>query len=216
MGVHNQRWKAEWSTFNGREPDDSRVDLDLGRFDSVAARLSFLPSERLALQVSAARLREARTDFPIPAQRPFARVTASALYYRPLRANTLWSTTIAYGATHGRELVSGGVLDATTAGGLFETSLAIAGRHTLFGRAEIGGMPGHHLHANEFATSVFLIGKLQVGYVRHLPRAKGVLPGIGGTFSLSFLPPELAPRYSGRTAPSFGVFFNLQAAKHQM
>jgi hypothetical protein len=45
---------------------------------------------------------------------------------------------------------------------------------------------------------------------------RGVQPGLGGTAALSFLPPALAPRYSGRIAPSFGVFFSLQAARHQM
>jgi hypothetical protein len=42
------------------------------------------------------------------------------------------------------------------------------------------------------------------------------VPGIGGTASVSLLPPELAPRYSGRAAPGLAVFFSLQAARHQM
>ena len=54
LGVHNQRWKIEASVFNGREPDEGRTDLDFGAVDSVAARLSFLPTERVALQMSAA------------------------------------------------------------------------------------------------------------------------------------------------------------------
>ena len=77
-------------------------------------------------------------------------------------------------------------------------------------------MPAHHLHAHEFATSVFPIGKVQLGYVRHFSAKRGVQPGIGATVSLSFVPPALAPRYSGRTAPGVGIFFSLQAAKHQM
>ncbi|MGE0393560.1 MAG: hypothetical protein AB7P67_08340, partial [Vicinamibacterales bacterium] len=44
--AYSQRWKAEWSVFNGREPDERRADLDLGGFDSFAGRLSFLPTER--------------------------------------------------------------------------------------------------------------------------------------------------------------------------
>jgi hypothetical protein len=68
--VHNQRWKAEISVFNGREPDESRIDVDLGTFDSFAARLSFLPTERLALQASAGRLREARTHFNFRSEQP--------------------------------------------------------------------------------------------------------------------------------------------------
>ena len=46
--------------------------------------------------------------------------------------------------------------------------------------------------------------------------ARGLVPGIGGSVSLSVLSPELAPRYYGRVAPGFAVFFSLQAARHRM
>lgn len=213
--VHNQRWKAEGSVFNGREPDERRHDLDLGRFNSVAARLSFLPTDRLALQVSGARLREPGTDFPFPDQDPVTRLTASAVYHRPLGSG-LWATTIAYGANHARDVIAAGILDATTSAGLVESSVTVSGGHTVFARGEIVGMPAHHLHAHEYSLSVFAVGKLQAGYVRHLKPRKGLTPGIGGTAAISLLSPELAPRYSGRTAASFGLFINLQAARHQM
>ena len=216
VGVHDQRWKVELSAFNGREPDESRVDLDLGSFDSVAGRLSFLPTDRLSLQVSAARLREASTDFPFPNQDPATRVTASAMYHMPLGQRGIWATTLAYGASHAHEPVSGELLDATTNGALLESSATFSDRHTVFARGEVGGMPAHHLHALEYSTSVFAVGKLQFGYVRHLRATKGLLPGIGGMAAVSLLSPELAPRYSGRAASSFGVFFSLQAARHQM
>ena len=216
VGVHDQRWKVELSAFNGREPDESRVNLDLGSFDSVAGRLSFLPTERLSLQVSAARLREASTDFPFPNQDPATRVTASAMYHKPLGESGIWATTLAYGANHAHERVSGDVLDATTNGALLESSVTFSDRHTLFARAEVGGMPAHHLHALEYSTSVFAVGKVQFGYVRHLKPTIGLVPGIGAMAAVSLLSPELASRYSGRTAPSFGVFFSLQAARHQM
>jgi hypothetical protein len=216
LGVHNQRWKAEFSMFNGREPDERRVDLDLGTFDSAAARVSFLPTERLALQVSAARLRESRTDFPYPNQAPATRVTASAVYHMPFGTNGIWATTVAYGANHAREIAVGVPLDATTGAALLESSITFSQRHTVFARGEVGGMPAHHLHAHEYSTRIFAVGKMQMGYVRQLRSVKGVQPGIGGTIALSFVPPELAPRYEGRTAPSFGVFFSLQPARHQM
>jgi hypothetical protein len=202
--------------FNGRDPDDSRIDLDIGAFDSVSARLSFQASERLALQVSAARLRDARTDLPFASQEPVARLTASAIYYRPVRTNGLWATTLAYGLNRGREIFWGGVLDATTAGALLESSLSLSERHTVFGRAELGGLPGHHLHAHEYSQWIFVVGKLQAGYVRHFRTTKGLVPGIGGTAALSLLAPQLAPYYSGRAMPTFGVFFSLQASKHAM
>jgi len=37
-GLYTQRWKVEGSVFNGREPDEQRYDLDLGRLDSRHAR----------------------------------------------------------------------------------------------------------------------------------------------------------------------------------
>ncbi|MGE3404297.1 MAG: hypothetical protein AB7K63_17030 [Vicinamibacterales bacterium] len=214
--AYSQRWKAEWSVFNGREPDERRADLDLGGFDSFAGRLSFLPTERLALQVSAARLREVATDFPFPGQDPVTRGTASAVYHMPLHAGGFWATTLAVGANHAREVVAGGLLDATRVGALLESSLSLSGRHTLFGRGEVGGVPAHHLHAREYPESIFTVGKVQVGYVRHLREVKGLVPGIGGTVAVSLLPPDLAPRYFGRAAPSVAVFLSVRAAEHAM
>lgn len=216
FGVHNQRWKAEVSAFNGGDPDERLTDLDLGTFDSMAGRVSFLPTERLALQVSAGRLREATTDFPISSQPSVTRATASAMYHVPLGSTGLWATTLAVGATHAREAVSGGILDATSVGALVESGLTLADRHTIFGRAEIGRMPAHHLHAHEYSLSLFPLGKVQLGYVRHLPAAKGLVPGLGVSVSLSVLSPELAPRYFGRVAPSVAVFFNIRPARHAM
>ena len=216
IGVHNGRWKAETSFFNGREPDERRTDLDLGAFDSVAGRVSFLPAERLAVQVSAARLRDVSTEFPFPDQSRTTRVTASAVYHRPLLADGIWATTIAYGVNHARTQVAGGILDATTGAVLLESSITLSNRHTLFGRGEVAGMPAHHLHAHEFATSVLDIGKVQLGYVRHVQAINGVQIGVGGTASISRLPRALETRYAGRNAPSFGVFFSLQAARHKM
>lgn len=216
LGVHNQRWKLEGSVFNGREADNSRADLDLGAFDSVASRVSFLPTDRLAFQLSAARMRSAWTDFPFAEQDAATRITASAMYHQALGATGIWATTVALGTNHARERVALGVLDAVSAAALVESSATFAQRDTFFLRAELGGMPAHHLHAHEFSLQVVTIAKLQVGYVRHVGSIKGMQPGVGATFSLSFLPPELAPRYSGRTAPSTGLLFSLQAARHKM
>ena len=216
LGVHNQRWKFEVSTFNGREPDESRVDLDLGSFDSVAGRVSFLPSERLAVQLSVGRLREVATEFPFPNQDPVTRVTASAVYHVPFKNDGIWATTLAYGRNYARQTVAGGILDTPTGGALLESRVTFFDRHTVFGRGEIGGMPAHHLHAHEYVASVFDVGKVQVGYVRHLRAIKGLQAGLGGTLAVSVLPPALRLHYSGRTAPSFGVFFSLQGARHQM
>jgi hypothetical protein len=216
LGIHNQRWKAEVSAFNGREPDEGRAGVDLEAFDSYAARFSFLPTERLALQVSAGRLHEARTELLEPLPRPTTRATASAIYHRPLGSTGIWATTLAVGLNLARETIAGVLVDQNTSAVMAETSMTVSSRHTLFGRAEVFGMPAHHLHATEFGATVFSMAKLQAGYLLHFSSLKGLVPGIGATAAVSLLPTAFSPRYGGRAAPSFGVFVNLRPARHAM
>lgn len=150
--------------------------------------------------MSAARLRDATTEFPFRAPDPVVRVTASAVYHVPVGSTGIWATTLAYGVNQARDLVSGAVLETTTSAALPETSVTVADRHTVFGRGDVAAMSAHHPHAHEYARSVVTVGMLQVGYMRHRRATKGVVPGIGGTVSLSVVAPELAPRYDGRVA----------------
>ena len=213
-GLYDRRWKVEMSLFNGREPDENRADFDLAALDSVSGRLSFMPTNRVALQVSAAHLHEAEAEFAPQPRSDVNRATASATYHRSLRNDGIWATTLAYGVNSGREVIPGGAFDAVTHAVLLESTLTLRERHTWFGRAEVVGKPAHDLHAHEFTTSVFTVGKLQVGYVRHVKPWKGLVPGIGGTVSASVVPTELAPRYDGRIAPGLGVFLTLRPSRH--
>ena len=151
-GVYGDRWKAEASVFNGREPDDERADLDLGALDSVSGRLSFLPTDRLALQVSAAHLREAEAEFPPTPRSDLNRLTASATYHRPLSAGGVWATTLAYGLNSGDEVIPEGRVHFVTSAILLESALTLRERHTFLGRGEIVEKPAHDLHAHEFRT----------------------------------------------------------------
>ena len=64
--------KLELSAFNGREPDESRYDLDLRPPDSFSVRLSANPTPRLSTQVSCGYLpRGGMVDVRlVPAMRP--------------------------------------------------------------------------------------------------------------------------------------------------
>jgi hypothetical protein len=213
-GVHGRRWKAEVSAFNAREPDESRHDLDLGALDSVSGRLSWMPTPRLVLQVSAGHLNEAVADFPPRRGHDVTRTTASATYHRRT-GGTFSATTVAYGVNAGPEIIAGSAVDITSHALLVESAITAGERHTWLGRAEVVGMPAHDLHAHEFGAQVFTVGKLEAGYVRHLRHWGPIAPGVGGMVSANVVPADLAPRYSGRVVPGFSVFLTL-APRHTM
>ena len=212
-GVSEQRWKAEISVFNGREPDEARADVDLGPLDSVSARVTLLPTPRLALQVSAAHLHEAEAEFPPQPRSDVDRVTASATYHRMTGA-AIWATTLAYGMNAGPEVIPGDVVNLTTHAGLLESTLSLGDRHTWFGRAELVGKPGHDLHMHATPATIFTVGKVQAGYVRSFSTGSGIGLGIGGTASVSLVPPALVPRYPRRANPGVGVFASIRPARH--
>jgi hypothetical protein len=212
-GVYNNRWKGEVSLFNAREPDDRRADLDLAALDSVSGRVSYSPTSRLTFQVSAGHLNDAEVEFGDPPRSDVDRLTLSAMYHRPFGTGGFWATTVAVGLNSGTEIIPGGSFDATTGAFLLESSATFSDRHTWFGRVEIVDKPAHDLHAHEFATSVFTVGKLQAGYMRRLKPWKGIAAGLGGSVTAALVPEALAPRYNGRVAPGFGVFFNLRPTR---
>ena len=213
-GIFTRRWKLEGSVFNGREPDEHRADLDLAALDSYSARLSVAPTSRLALQMSAAMLREAEQGVGRQGRADVKRATASATYHRPLRGGTL-ATTVAWGVNNEDEQLPTGIYNLTTNALLAESAL-VGERHTWFGRAELAAKPAHDLHAHEYEEAVFTVGKLSVGYTRSLRAWSGFVPGIGGSVTLNAVPPALSVKYDGRVRPGFAVFFNLRPAGHSM
>ncbi len=215
-GLLGKQWKVEASAFNGREPDEHRWDLDLGALDSVAGRFTFAPTPKLALQVSAGYLTESEEGVgEHPERADVKRATASATYHA-VTAERTWATTLAWGVNSERDEEPTGPVDLTTHAVLLESSLTFGERDTWFGRAEIAGKPAHDLHAHEYPGRVFTIGKIQAGYVRSFKAWKNLVPGIGGSATLNFVPTELEVQYDGRVRPGFAVFFNLRPVKHAM
>ena len=137
-GVSGERWKVEASSFNGREPDEHRRDFDFGALDSFAARVWWLPNPSIAVQVSGGRLTEAEEGHSSGDPRvDVTRFTASATYHRPLGADRMWATTVAWGRNE--------ELNAASHAVLAEATLSSRDRHTWFGRFEVGGKPAHDL-----------------------------------------------------------------------
>ncbi len=215
-GFYDRRWKMEGSVFNGREPDENRGDLDLGALDSVSGRLTFLPNERFALQISAGHLEDAHPEFAPRPPSDVDRVTASVIYHRPLAQGGIWATTVAWGVNSGVIVTPTDVVAASTHALVAETSVTLRDRDTWFGRAEVVGKPAEDLHAHEYGDAIFAVAKLQAGYARQFKAWKGFTPGVGGTVSFSVVPPELESRYGGRVAPGIAVFATVRPLRHGM
>ena len=201
-GVYGDRWKAETSAFNGREPDEHRANIDFGALDSFAGRVWFVPTPRFAVQVSAGRLTEAEASGPGLPRANVTRTTASMTYHGP----GVWATTLAWGqnAEEGH----------TTNALLIETNYTQGDRNSWFGRFETVGKTGHDLaieSARETADT-YAIAKLQGGYARYLREWKRLRPGFGASLSASFVPASLETIYGSRVNTGVAVFFTLRPA----
>lgn len=210
--VYTRGWKVEWSQFNGREPDEDRTNIDFAPLDSFSARFSAAPTAGLAFQVSAGHLRESEAGLGAQSRADKNRFTTSMTYHRGSSDGRFWATTFAYGANAGRHVEAGGAVDQTTHAALGETTLLWRDRDALFGRIEVVTKPAHELHAHELEPRILTVGKLQAGYVRYFMRWKGLVAGVGGSVSMSLLPPDLAPRYEGEVAPGVGLFVTIRPA----
>jgi hypothetical protein len=189
-GLVLDRFKIEASRFNGREPDEKRWNIETSPLDSTALRLSWNPTDNLSLQGSWAHLEEPEQLEPGVDQR---RWSASAHYTRPM-ANGWWATSLAWG----RKSLLGEDYDAFA----LESSI----KHkdwTLFGRGEIAEnnelIEAHDEEEGEHHAEAFTVGKVSIGLVRDFKVAEHLAIGVGGLYSLNFVPRGLKQEYGGRT-----------------
>ena len=199
--IADRHWKMEGSLFNGREPDAERYDINLAALDSYSGRVTFLPTPRVAVQISAGHLAEAeehdleRVDVD--------RVTASAIYHVPRANGGLWATTVAWGRNH----EEGEAAHALLA----ESTWSFADRDVVFARAEVVQKSSHDLRLDD-VDERFNVAKLQVGYSRFLAPLAGWRAGIGGSVSIGIVPDGLSATYGGRVTPGGAVFLVVRPA----
>jgi hypothetical protein len=205
-GVYGDKWKAEGSAFNGREPDEKRSDFDFGALDSWSGRLWFLPSRAWALQVSAGQLTEAEPgDDGLPRQ-DVSRLTASATYHRVHAPGSYWATTIGWGRNSESN-------EAATNAFFAETNLTSHDRDVWFGRLEISQKSGHDLDIG--TDDVHDVMKLVGGYTRFAPAWRGWQGGIGGVLMLGVVPEALEVAYGGRANPGVGLFVTMRPSRSE-
>lgn len=180
-GIVAGDWKLEASRFHGREPDQHRFDIETGDLDSTAVRLSWNPVPELALQVSWA---EQISPEQLHPDQDVEKWSASAMYTRAFE-NGWWSVTAAWG----RRVVEGDSFDAA----LIEGTVTWDDAWTVFGRAEWTENPelGEHGHHGP----AYKVAKASLGLIRDFPIAENTKLGIGGLYSLNFIPEALEHSY---------------------
>jgi hypothetical protein len=203
-GIYGARWKAEASVFNGREPDQHRTGFDVGALDSVAARITYLPSRTVALQVSAGRLAEAEAGEGSAPRIDLTRMTASATIHRTVGTGGLWASTLAWGRN--------GETDHASQAFLAEASVTLRDRDVWFGRFETAGKTGHDLHVAP-EDEAFTIAKLQGGYTRYLQPRNGFAAGLGAALSAGLVPGSLREAYGRRVNLGAAIFVNVRPAR---
>jgi hypothetical protein len=199
-GVYGRKWKAETSLFNGREPDDRRYNVDLGALDSYSGRLWFIPTSRLALQVSAGHLKDAEGT-PDGATENINRITAS-LTYHTIVNNRTSATTVAWGQNRESH--------QSTSAFIFESALDLTRSGVLFMRGEIIQKTPAELVLPIDDEEPFTLAKAQVGYTRWLAQGRGLKVGVGGSAGVSIVPKNIQAFYGGRASPEVAAYFTIR------
>jgi hypothetical protein len=185
--------KLEASSFNGREPDQNRYDVELRRFDSYSARMSYNPTQDLSLQVSSGRLASPEQLQPNVAVR---RITASASFNR-IVSEFQWETTLAFGRN---EPIPGTPSDAW----LIESAMILAESNTVFGRLERVAKDELFPPGQPLDGRTFTVHSLSLGYIHDFVLYPARF-GLGAMASLYRYPDLLDATY-GDGPISFMVF----------
>jgi len=196
--------KVEGSVFNGREPDEHRYDFDSPRLDSFSGRLSWNPTQDLALQVSHGYIKSPEDLDPNTKRH---RTTASAIYNQPIGHDANWATSFVWGQNHDTH-------EGTTQSFLLETNFQ-RGRDTIYARCERVEKSGHELVLDLADESrIFPVSGYTIGYVRDLRHGDTIDIGLGAQFTINDAPDHL-DRYYGDDLPySLEVFLRVRPSLH--
>jgi hypothetical protein len=198
------RMKIEGSIFTGREPDEDRYDFDRPRFDSFSGRISWNPTQNLALQVSHGYIKSPEALEPDLKRH---RTTASVIYNLPLGHDSNWSNTFVWGQNHDTG-------EGKTQSFLIESDYQ-RGRDTAYVRWERVEKSGHELVLNPVDESrIFPVSGYTVGYVRDLSHGNGLDVGLGTQFTINDRPDRLDRYYGDDLGYAFQFFLRIRPSLH--
>jgi Cu/Ag efflux protein CusF len=188
-----------FSGFHGREPDEKRWDIDTGKIDSWAARLTFDPNPNWTAQLSTGHLEHPESAEPGNIQR----TTASVAHSNATSAGQ-WDTSVIFGHNKKSE-------GHATSSWLAESVLQFGGRNYVSGRAEI--VDKDELFAAEdvppaIEHDVFRIKALTIGYSRDVLTTQSLTGALGANVTSYSIPDAIKPYYG--SPHSFYLFVRVR------
>src|SRR5437870_3616360 len=196
--------KIEGSIFTGREPDEDRYDFDQPEFDSYSGRISWNPTQNLALQVSYGYIKSPEALEPDLKRH---RTTASVIYNLPLGHDSNWSNTFVWGQNHDTG-------EGKTQSFLVESDYQ-RGRNTVYVRWERVEKSGQELVLNSAANSrTFPVSAYTLGYVRDLSHGNGLDIGLGTQITINNRPDTLDRYYGDDLGYAFEFFLRIRPSLH--
>jgi hypothetical protein len=204
LGAQWRNVKVEGSIFTGREPDENRYDFDRPRFDSFSGRISWNPTQNLALQVSHGYIKSPEALHP---ETKIHRTTASAIYNQPLGPDRNWSNTFVWGQNDATD-------EGKTQSFLIESNYQ-RGRDTVYARWERVEKSGHELVLSGADESrIFPVSGYTIGYVRDLSHGNGLDVGLGTQFTINDRPDSLDRYYGDDLGYAFQFFLRIRPSLH--
>ncbi len=196
--------KIEGSIFTGREPDEDRYDFDQPQFDSYSGRISWNPTQNLALQVSYGYIKSPEALEPDLKRH---RTTASIIHNLPLGHDSNWSNTFVWGQNHDTG-------EGKTQSFLVESDYQ-RGRNTVYLRWERVEKSGHELVLDPPDESrIFPVSGYTIGYVRDLSHGNGLDIGLGTQFTVNDRPDRLDRYYGDGLGYAFQFFLRIRPSLH--
>jgi hypothetical protein len=193
-GVTYRNVRLEASGFHGREPDEYRWDLDSGKIDSWATRLTVNPRHNWSFQYSISQLHSPEALNPIEDVR---RMTSSVMYNRPIREGN-WASMILWGRN--QSLSDGNVGNSY----LLESTLKFLNRNHAWTRIENVDRTNELLLGENPLPQVFTekyfarVQAYTAGYDREVGHVPHVSIAIGGQLMFYGVPDALKQTYGSR------------------
>lgn len=202
-GIERSGLTLEGSWFRGAEPDENRKDLDFGRLDSYASRVSWNRGGWNA-QISAAHLTSPEWIHP---SSDVTRLTASIGY-------TQSDERVAALVAWGQNQEIHGTLDSY----LLEATVRPRARHAWYTRTELTtkdilNASGRHPPGVVHFHALSRIGAFTAGYVFDVIQSGAGRFGVGGDVSVYHVPANLAANYG--TPVSFHLFVRYRPVREQ-